>query len=403
MFIARQPIFNKKLDVFGYELLFRSGETSNQFDGTSSTGATASVLTGLFESGIDALVENKYALINFDEKLINSDSIELVSPDTLIIEMLESVEVTDFLVKRLASLKKKGYKIALDDFEEDYNTYPLVPLADIIKFDIMVTPLSEIGSSVNTALADKKIILAEKIETQEEYLQAKQMGFHLFQGFFFSRPSIAFESRSKITPKGQYAMLLKELKEDDPSFQKLAEIVETDVNLAYRLIRIASRRAAEEEALYSIKRALVYMGFKEFERWVNILMLQDMGKDKPQELRKTSLIRSKLAENISWHMGLRNMRHEASLMGLFSVVDAMLDTTMEVALQDMALPATITDALVHKKGTLFPLYELIIAYEQADIQKVQGIVNRFKLDTGKLYHEYVNSIKWAKEIFTVIE
>ncbi len=117
MFIARQPIFNRKLEVYGYELLFRAAGDSTQFDGISSTGATASVLGGLFESGIDCLVENKYAFINFDESFINSDSIELVSPDRLIIEMLENIEVDNALIERLHKLKGQGYKIALDDFE----------------------------------------------------------------------------------------------------------------------------------------------------------------------------------------------------------------------------------------------------------------------------------------------
>ncbi len=402
MFVARQPIFNKKLDVFGYELLFRSGQKSTGFDGTSSTGATAGVLGELFESGINSLVENKYALINFDEDLINSDSIELVSPDCLIIEVLETVKVDDVLVDRLRELKNKGYKIALDDFEEDYNSYPLVPLADIIKFDIIVTPLQEIETSVNEALAQNKIILAEKIETQEEFLQAKTMGFHLFQGFFFSKPSIAMKSSKKTTPKFQYIRLIEELKKEEPSFQTLAEIVETDVNLAYRLIRIASRRS-EEEALYSIKKALVYMGLKEFERWVNILMLQDFAKDKPPELMRTSLIRSKLAEAIAWQGGLKKLRWEAAMMGLFSVLDAMLDMNMEEALQDIALPESIVDALVHEKGSLFPVYGLILAYEKGDFPKVQNIIGQLNLNPGVLYREYIKAIEWVAEVFGAMD
>lgn len=402
MFIARQPIFNRNLDVFGYELLFRSGGKSTQFDGTSSTGATAGVLGGLFESGINCLVGDKYALINFDEDFINSDSIELVSSDRLIIEMLEDVKVDNELINRLQELKDKGYQIALDDFVEDYSSYPLVPLADIIKFDLMATPLSEIESSVNTALAQNKVILAEKIETKGEFLQAKDMGFHLFQGFFFSKPSIAMKSSYKKTPKVQYMRLIAELKKEEPSFQALAEIVETDVNLAYRLMRIASRRA-EEEAVYSIKRALIYMGLKEFERWINILMLQDFGKDKPQELTRISLIRSKMADAIAWQGGLKNLRHEASMMGLFSVLDAMLDLTMEEALQDIVLPESIVDALVYEKGKLYPVYDLVISYEKGDFVNVQNITRELNLDMGVLYREYINAIEWSADVFTVMD
>lgn len=402
MFIARQPIFNRKLDVFGYELLYRAGEQSTQFDGMSSTGATASVLGGLFEAGISQIVENKYALINFDERFINSDSIELVEPERLIIEMLEDVKVNNNLINRLTELKEKGYKIALDDFVEDYDNYPLVPLADIIKFDIIETPLAQIAGSVNTALAQNKIILAEKIETQTEFLRAKEMGFHLFQGFFFSKPSIAMKSSHKSTPKIQYMKLLNELKEEEPSFQTLAEIVETDVNIAYRLIRIASRKA-EEEVLYSIKKALVYMGLKEFERWINILVLQDLGRDKPQELTKISLIRSQMADVIAGQIGLKRIRHEAAMMGLFSVVDAMLDMPIEEALQDIALPDSIINALVNNKGPLYPIIDLITAYEQGDYVKVQNIAKQLNLDMGLLYRDYVEAIEWATEAFMVMD
>lgn len=402
MFIARQPIFNRKLEVYGYELLFRSQGESAQFDGTSSIGATASVLGGLFESGIKCLVENKFAFINFDEHFINSDSVELVPPESLIIEMLENVKINNNLINRLSELKSKGYKIALDDFVQDYADYPLVPIADIIKFDLIETPLHEIGANIGAALAQKKIILAEKIESQDEFLLAKDMGFHLFQGFFFSRPQIALKSNYKWTPKVQYMKLLEELREEEPSFQILAEIIETDVNLAYRMIRLASRHTAEE-AFYSIKKALIYMGLTEFERWINILMLQDLGRNKPLELTKISLIRSKMADAIANHGGMKRLRQEASLMGLFSTLDAMLDMTMEEALQDIALTEPVIDALVHKKGRLYPIYDLILSYEAVDYIKVQKIARELNLEISTLYQEYIEAIEWASEIFTVMD
>ena len=259
MFIARQPIFNKRLDVYGYELLFRASSKSCGFDGTSSQNATASVIGGLFESGIDEIVEDKYAFINFDEYFIHSDSLELIAPDRLIVEMLEGIKVDEYLIKRLGEIRKKGYKIALDDFEEDYEEYPLVPLAQIIKFDLMQTPLETIGSAVRQAKDDRKIVLAEKVETEEVFLQAKEMGFHLFQGYFFSKPNIVSKASSKTSSKGQYTRLLWELKKDDPSYTVLAEIIQQDVNLAYRFLRVMSSRTSEN-MISSIKRGLAYMG-----------------------------------------------------------------------------------------------------------------------------------------------
>lgn len=398
MFIARQPIFKRNLEVYGYELLFRSSSHSNNFDGMSSQSATASVIGGLFEMGIDQIVEDKLAFVNFDEHFIQSNALELIPPDRLVVEMLENVKVDDLLLKRLEEIKQKGYKIALDDFVEKYNNYPLVPYADIIKFDLIETPLQSIKNDVRTAQTERKVLLAEKIETKEEFELAKEMGFHLFQGYFFSKPSIASKSGQKTTSKGQYLRLLNELKKEEPSYQTLAEIIEKDVNLVYRLMRVSSSRSGEE-LLYSVKKALTFMGLNEVERWVNVLMLQDMGKDKPTELTKISLIRSRLAESIVMHAGLTTLRYEASLMGLFSTLDAMLDQPMGEALSDIALPDSITEALLYQRGVLYPIYQLITTYEQGDWTTAGIIAKEIHLDEDTLFEKYLLSIKWASDIF----
>lgn len=401
MFIARQPIFKRNLMVYGYELLYRSAIQSKSFDGVSSQKATATVISGLFELGIDQIVEDKYAFINFDEDFILSSYLELIPSDRLIIEMLENIEINKNLINRLKELKDKGYKIALDDFVEDLEDYPLVPIADIIKFDLMETPLESIKKDVNLAICQNKILLAEKIETKEEFLKAKEMGFHLFQGYFFSKPSIAGKSCEKTTSKVQYNRILLELKKEEPSYQVLAEIIEKDVNLTYRLLRISSLRT-EDELIYSVKRALTYMGMKEIERWISILMLQDLGQSKPTELMKISLIRTKFAESIAMYARLNDKRHEAALMGLFSTLDAMLDQTMEDALKDMALPSSITEALIYQRGVLYPIYELFIAYEKGDWSKSLKISNSINMAANIIYEEYLAAIKWANEVFKTI-
>ncbi len=397
MFIARQPIFNKRLDVFGYELLFRLESDSTSFGGISSEKATASVISGLFEEGLTSIAENKYVFINFDEKFIHSDALELISPDRLIIEMLENIKVDHKLIKRLEEVKAMGYKIALDDFVEDYEEYPLVSLARIIKFDLRLTPLHTIEGAIKSALLDRKIILAEKVETKEEFLQAKEMGFHLFQGYFFSKPNIISKEITKVSSGTQYTRMLWELKKDEPSYQILAGIIEKDVNLAYKFMKVISHRS-KKNLIDSIKTGLTYMGLDEIEKWVSILMLQDMGKDKPKELIKMSLVRTKFAEEITLHKGLGDMRHEASMMGLFSTVDAMLDRPMDEALEDIALTKPIKEALINNKGKLYPIYKLLLAYEKGDWLEVGRIAVHENIDQNLLGADYLESIKWANEI-----
>lgn len=397
MFIARQPIFGRNMEVFGYELLFRGGSNSKTFDGTSSVHATASVLGGLFESGIDEIVGDKRAFINFDAAFLQSDLPELIESNRLIIEVLEDVVVDDALIERIKYLKSKGYRIALDDFVEHYDTYPLVPFADIIKYDLMATPLGTLTRAVDKALLEGKILLAEKIETIEVYNEAKAMGFSLFQGYFFSKPAIIGKANHKATTKAQYGRLINELKKEEPSYQILAEIIEKDVNLAYRLMRVISSRSGDD-LIYSIKRALTYLGLKEIERWINILMIQDLGENKPKELMTLSLVRTKFSESIAMICGLKKIKHEASMMGLFSTIDAMLDQTMADALSDVSLPQSIKDSLIANEGVLMPIFRLVIAYEKGDWDHAATLTSAMKIEEEKLYDAYLESVKWAREM-----
>ncbi len=397
MFIARQPIFNAQLEVYGYELLFRLNSQSTQFGGVSSQGATAMVITGLFESGLENLIEDKIAFINFDEIFIHSEAVELIKPDRMIVEMLENIEVSINLMERLTDIKAMGYSIALDDFAQTYQTYPLTPLADIIKYDIMVTPLDTIVDDIPAGLAQGKILLAEKVETQDEYVKAKAMGFTLFQGYFFSKPRIAGRSFRATPSQIQYLQLMSEINADEPSFERLAELIEQDVTLTYRLLRLASFRAGSE-LISSIKFALSYIGLREFERWISILMIHEASKDKPTELIKISLIRTRFAESLAKRAGMIELEHDAALMGLFSVLDAILDQPMDVVLAGIILPQSILEALIKEQGILLPIYKLMLAYEKGDWVLVEAVAQALKIEDYCIYHDYREAIKWANSV-----
>lgn len=401
MFVARQPILNRALKIYGYELLYRRDYHAQEFCNISPERATAEVVGNLFESGINEITNNMHAFVNFDYNLILSDVIELIEPKHLVIEVLENTKVDQRLLNRITYLKRKGYKIALDDFEDDYDTYPLIPLADIIKYDIISTPLDTIQLAVQKGLAENKILLAEKVETQAEYEKAREMGFHLFQGFFFSRPSIISQSIDKKSTKLQYIRIVRELKKNEPSYQQIAEIIESDVNLSYRLLKIIKRRS-EENIVYSIKRALVYMGFDEIERWINILMLQELAIDKPKELMKLSLVRSKFGENIANNSKSKNRTFEISMMCLFSSLDAILNQSMEQTLSGILVTNDVKKALIHKTGPLRPVLELVLAYEKGQWETVQSISKNIKIDDKKLYDGYLYAIKTSHKILMLM-
>ncbi len=398
MFIARQPIFDKSLNIYGYELLFRANAESNTFSNATSDSASAVVLGGLLEQGIDRVVGIRKAFVNFDYDFIMSDMIELIKPDTLVIEILETVTFDSSLLSRIKKLHNKGYKIALDDFEEDYFTFPAISIADIIKYDIMLTPLDTLHREVKAAIANKKICLAEKIETEEEFQKAKAMGFQLFQGYFFSKPKIVtIGSNTKKSSKAIYAQILSEIKKEEFSYDKITSIIESDVNLSYRLLCVLSHK--DEKINYSsIRNALVRMGALEIERWINVLMLQNMANDKPDEVIRLSLVRSKFSEYISERSSFCNRKDEASMMSLFSLLDVILDCSMEEALEGLAISSDIFDALVYGTGVFRPLCMLMQSYENGNWNDVDGYVKKINLKPANLTEGYLSAIKWASSI-----
>ncbi len=399
MYIARQPIFNKEMKVYGYELLFRSDAMATTFCDSNATVATASVISGLFETGIRKIVDGTKAFINFDYDFILSDTIELIHPNTLVIEVLETVNADMRIAERLVELQKKGYKIALDDFVEDYDEYKLVPISNIIKIDIIETPLCEIGTTILKAKAQHKMLLAEKIETEQEFLQAKKMGFELFQGYFFSKPSIISKVNDKKSTKIIYVRILNELKKEEPSYQTVADIINTDVNLAFRLMRVIQTKQSDE-MVDSIKKALLFMGFKEIERWISILMLQELSHQKPEELLKLSLVRTKFSELIALHSIYKKRKSEISMMCLFSVLDAMLDVPMEEALVDIALSEDVKSALIHEGGKLKPICDLMYAYENGEWEQVKQVSNQIKIKEEKVSACYLEAITFANDILS---
>lgn len=401
MFIARQPIFNRKEEVYGYELLYRVNEDSSKFGNSSSQSATATVINGLFIHGFEKIINKKKAFINFDADLLNEDVIHLIDSDFLVIEVLEDVQITDQLINRVKEIKTAGYKIALDDFVGAYSDYPLVQYADIIKYDIRETPLKTIKFEVNKAKKDRKILLAEKIETREEYKSALDMGFQLFQGYFFSKPKIIEGIRGKKSINPNYLQIIDELQKEEPSYQVISEIIERDSNLTFKLLRTINQRV-EEDSIYSIKRALTYLGLKELNYWITLLLMQDIGEDKPKELLNISLIRSKFAFKISANSILSKIKLEASLMGLLSNIDAFLDMPIYRILQQIKVTDKIKDALLNQNGLLGDLLNLVLFYEKGEWKEINKLCEKLNIESNQLTECYFESIEETNNIISRI-
>lgn len=396
--VARQPIFDKSLKIYAYELLFRGEalDSSGEFDHDK---ATSSVLyDGLFAIGLDNLTNGKSAFVNFSRGMLTSDMTESLPKDQITIEILEHVEPDEMVMLVCEKLRKSGYQLALDDFPENAKPNPLVQIADIIKVDILNSSAKHCAE-VPILLADgKRRFLAEKIETYAQYRQAVDWGYTLFQGFFFCKPQMV-DTREIRGNKLVYFQLIKAMQDPEITMEKLEQIIQQDLSLSYAIIKyINSAAIGLRTKVQSVKHALTMLGIKKVREFSTLILFKKLGEDKPSELVVTSLIRGRFSELLATRSGLRTKTGEAFLTGIFSLIDALLDRPMEKILAELNLNEDITAALQNRPGPLTSILQTVIAYEQADWGNLEVCRHALGPACENVQEMYFEAVSWAEEI-----
>ena len=395
IYVARQPIFNKNKKLYGYELLFRDG-LSNAFPDIDGDTATSKLLSNSFFSiGMNQLTSGKTAFINFPQGLL-LNKIPLMFPsEKMMVEILEDVDPNEQVISACSDIAKAGYSLALDDFVLKNEMQPLIDLADIIKIDFLLTPIDEIQKTVNHFKDNNIKLLAEKIETYEEFEKALSMGFMYFQGYFFSKPEI-ISGKEIASSKITLLQIVGEANKKDCSFENLEKLINRDVSISYKLLRYINsaffKRACE---ISSIKHAIVLLGEMEVKRFISMVATAELASDKPDELVRTSIIRARLCELLGLHSQNGVEISELFLMGLFSLIDAMLDNNMEDIMQSLPLSKNIKQALLEEKGDLADYLKLVSSYESANWETFSSIISKVNVDEKKLPEFYQEAVSWA--------
>lgn len=394
VFLARQPIFDTRRNAYGYEILYRSGY-SNCFSGADADEATSKVIVDTFQTfGINTLTNGKPVFINFSERLIKEQVATLFSKDSLVIEILESVVPDDIILEKCQSLKRMGYTLALDDFVYKPETVVLLKYADIVKIDFLNTGRNEIERTVKLLKNTKVRLLAEKVESNEDFEYAKKLGFSLFQGFFFSKPEVM--SSSRISPlKVNYLELMRKVNQAEINFDELAKIISKDLALTYNLLKLVNSAAfGLRSRITSVKHAIVIIGEKDIRKWVTLIALIGLGDDKPDELVRLSLIRARFAELISLLTPLKGRSNDLFLTGLFSLLDVVLNRPLSDILKDINTPEEVQDALLNKSGSYGQIYKLMNLYEKGQWEGIEILARMLEIDFRDLVDAYLNALKW---------
>ena len=402
VFVARQPIFDREKVVHAYELLFRSG-FENYYNALDDDKATVDVIANsFFVIGFDQLTDGRRAFINFTRNLLTRRVATLLPREAVTVEILEDVEPDGEMVKICKDLKESGYTVAMDDFVSKDVGNPLVQFADIVKVDFMGTEPAERKALCERLSATGVKPLAEKVETEDEFLDAVKWGYEYFQGYFFSKPVIRTGKRlagNKLT----YLQVLYEVNQPGISYDELEKLIKQDLSLTYQLLRFMnSAWFGFRSEIKSVRHALVLLGPKEIKKWFSLIALTNMATDKPEELILRAVARAKIAEGIAPLVGMKEHRSELFLLGMFSLIDAVTDTPMDEIMEKLPLDQQVKQALLGEECVFKTVYDTILSYERGEWDPFAECAHKLKLEEAAMPGLVSESQQWASQAFSAV-
>jgi c-di-GMP-related signal transduction protein len=400
VFLARQPIFDRDLKVHAYELLYRAS-VNNYCPPDDLAHASYRIISNVSMSmNLFNLTAGKKAFINITREILLDEFVDLLPSDSVVVELLETVEPDPEVITACKRLKDLGYTLALDDYVDSPRYQPLLELADIVKVDLLATTPEEQEVLARIPLKYKNIkLLAEKVETHEALQRTRRMGYQYFQGYFFCRP-VVFVGKELPGLKLQYLRLLQKVQKPNIDWFELESIIKTDVSLSFKLLRyVNSTFFTRTSEVTSIRRALIVLGERETRKWVSLMILAKLADGKLDELITQSVVRARLCETLGRTAGLSTRSEDLFLLGLFSLVDAMLDSDVERVVTELHLAGDLRNVLLgeSKPGDPFhDVFSCVLAYERGDWESLKAaLIGETAIELSPQY--YLGAIKWTNE------
>ena len=393
-FVARQAILDRNQKIVGYELLFRSG-MQNSFSTADFDGASRAVIDKSLLVGVDVLCDGQKAFVNCTGNVLTDHLITVLPPSTTVVEILEWVEVTEEVINACRSLKGSGYMIALDDFDPDGPQQSLLEFADVVKIDVQYTSPGKFRSFIKENLARGRWMVAEKVETQDRFTEARSAGFTHFQGYYFARPVVLGMPDLPASALNRIR-LLQCIASDELDYREVEAVVKSDPALCYRLLRyLNSALFSFPCSVNSVRHALSLLGDQEIRRWMTLIVAIAAVQDKPMALMRLALLRAKfcgaMGRLLRWRGG------DLFLLGLFSLMDTIMDIPMPELLKRVRLPEPITQTLLGNNTGLDHVMKLVHAIESADWDCCDEVASLLGVQESVISQTYLESVAWTKE------
>jgi c-di-GMP-related signal transduction protein len=396
-YIARQPIFDAHRQVYGYELLFRSGNVT-KFDGVDASAATISTIDMSMLIGPESITDGLPAFVNCTRELLLNGIVKALPRDGAVLEILESVAPDAEVLSACAELKKSGYRLAIDDFDGDVRREPLIELAEIIKVDFSLTKRSERSAIVDRYARRGHVLLAEKVETPEEFNAAVAAGYQYFQGFFFCRPTtIAAPDIRCLHPA--YAALLSSVYDTTFDVDEIDRAIRQEPSLCYRLLRYLNSAAFGIYPVRSIKHAVILLGQRELQKWISIVTAIAVAGPRSSELIRVALRRARFLELVATKLRAQHPT-EYFLAGTFSLIDAMLNRPMASVMASLPLSAEVKGALTGHENAFSAVLHLAVNCERGDWTGFAQNCAGLKIAETEAWGCYERAHRWVRALNT---
>ncbi|MGK9175330.1 EAL domain-containing protein [Yokenella regensburgei] len=403
-FVARQAIFDSQMNTVGYELLFRDSMT-NRFPDVSSEQATTQLIEEqFFGAPVGRKNETNSVYVNFPHQLILDGLAETLPKNRVVIEILETASPDQQLLSAVKRLHSLGFRLALDDFTMSPEWDIFIPYVNVIKFDVQKNTQQEIGSYLqhHRQLIRNVVLLAEKVETNEEYDAYKKMGFKLFQGYFFSKPVVY--KRNKLMHNRAFALkLMQEVNVEYPSLNRIEDLLKRDVSLSFKIMRYAQNILYNTRGItglrnQSLKDIVLYLGINELRRFVLVACLTSFETVRTAEIYYMSLIRAKFCELLAGRSSSHALSNEAFMVGLFSLLDVILETPLDELMGQIAVSPEVMEALKDQEGILYRYVTLAQLYEKRLWTEASDMAGELGISEHTVMEMMNRATKWADEI-----
>ncbi|MGD0513974.1 MAG: HDOD domain-containing protein [Terriglobales bacterium] len=394
-FVARQPILTVDEKVFGYELLFRDG-VEDFFRHSDADEASRSTLNTAMLLGLDVLCDGRRAFVNCTREMLLKDYITLLPSEQAVAEILETVPADDLVVAACRRLKEAGYTIALDDFAVNDPREALTDLADIIKVDVRATSAADAAAMVKRYGPWRCRMLAEKVETREEFLATKKAGFLYFQGYFFRRPEI-LTAHEIPANRINYLRMLKAVSQRELDVREIENLVKSEAALCYRLLRYLNSAAfGFATEIHSVRHALAILGEREVRRWIRLVATLGAGQGKSSELVLSAMVRARFCELLS--PKIPHGDSDLFLMGLLSMMDVILEIPMSQVLDNIPIDQETKAVLLGGASRLRLFYQLMLAQESGEWKTAADLTTQLHLTESDVAEAHWQAMQWAREV-----